>query len=223
MNTAQILAAIAAQAVQGVHTDTLVDGYVQVIGKLMGHASQWSAISASGLKCSIVMVALHGEHMRCVSPAIGACVACNGPVCFSHSLISPANGDIVCYGCVAKMTGQSPNPKQEQLPKRKRRSEEEATGAPQCTCREPWALDPQCPVHGRHSSDETARTRRKHLRLLDLDEESDWDDIQFAFKKLVKEHHPDRHPPSRRKQKEKRMGKINAAYTWLKKHYEEAA
>ena len=80
-----------------------------------------------------------------------------------------------------------------------------------------------CPVHGRHSSDEAARTRRKHLRMLDLDEESDWDDIQFAYKKLVKEHHPDRHPPSRRKQKEKRMGKINAAYTWLKKNYEEAA
>jgi hypothetical protein len=220
MNTAQIIAAIAAQAVQGVQTDTPADGYVQVVGKLMEHASQWSAISASGLKCNITVITPRDEHMRCVSPAIGVCVACNGPVCFSHALISPSSGDMVCFGCVAKLTGQSPNPRQEQPPKRKRK---EGSSAPQCTCTEPWKLDSQCPVHGRHSSDETARTRRKHLRMLDLDEACDWDDIQFAYKKLVKEHHPDRHPPSKRKQKEARMRKINAAYTWLKKQYEEAA
>jgi hypothetical protein len=221
MNPTQILAAIAAQAAQGVQTNTPADGYVQVIGKLMEHASQWSAISSSGLKCNIVVITPQEQHVSCVSPAIGVCVACNGPVCFSHALISPSSGDMVCYGCVAKLTGQSPNPRQEQ-PKRKKRRQQEDSGL-QCTCTVPWRLDPECPVHGRQSSDETARIRRKHLRILDLDEESDWEDIQFAYKKLVKEHHPDRHPPSRRKQKEARMRKINAAYAWLKKQYEEAA
>jgi hypothetical protein len=217
MNTAQILAAIAAQAAQGVQTDTPMDGYVQLAGRLMAHASQWSAISSSGLKCNITVVTPTDEHVKCVSAAIGVCVACNGPVCFNHALISPNSGDMICYGCVAKLTGESPNPKQEAPKSKKKR------GGPECTCSEPWSLDPECPVHGRHSSDELARTRRKHLRMLDLDEDSDWDDIQFAFKKLVKEHHPDRHPPSKRKQKEARMRKINVAYVWLKKHCEEAA
>jgi hypothetical protein len=221
MNTTQILAAIAAQAAQGVRTDTSMDGYVRVVGRLMEHASQWSAISASGLKCNITVITPTDKHVRCVSPAIGVCVACNGPVCFAHALISPSSGDMICFGCVAKLTGQSPTPKQEPPPKR-RRAGGEGT-APQCTCSVPWKLDPNCPVHGRHSSDDMARTRRKHLRMLDLDEDSDWEDIQFAFKKLVKEHHPDRHPPSKRKQKEARMRKINAAYAWLKKHCEEAA
>jgi hypothetical protein len=168
MNTAQILAALAAQTIRGVQTDTSADGYVQVIGKLMEHASQWSAISSSGLKCNIVVITPHNNHVRCVGPAIGVCVACSSPVCFAHSLISPSSGDIICYGCVAKLTGQSPNPPQEKpSPKRKRRAG--ASGAPQCICSEPWSLDPECPVHGRHSSDEAARTRRKHLRMLDLD------------------------------------------------------
>jgi len=222
MNTAQILAAIAAQTFQGVHTDTRADGYVQVIAKLMEHASQWSAISASGLKCNIVMVTHHDKHVKCVASAIGVCVACNSPVCFNHSLISPSSGDLICYGCVAKLTGQSPNPRQEKPPERKKHRQG-PSGAPQCTCSEPWSLDPECPVHGRHSSDELARTRRRHLRMLDLDEDSDWEDVQFAYKKLVREHHPDKHPPSRRKKKEARIKKINVAYTWLKRHYEEAA
>lgn len=223
MNATQILAAIAAQAAHGIHTDTPADGYVRVAARLMEHASRWSAVSSSGLKCTIVMVTPGEQHVPCSSHAIGVCVACNGPVCFRHALISPDNGDMVCYGCVAKLTGESPNPKQQQPPKRQARQESAKSSGPQCTCREPWSLDPECPIHGRQSSDEMARTRRKHLRMLDLDEQSDWEDVQFAYKKLVREHHPDRHPPSRRKQKEARMRKINAAYKWLKDHYEEAA
>jgi len=128
---------------------------------------------------------------------------------------------MVCYGCVAKLTGRSPNPQQEQ--KRPPRQQKQASDSPQCTCQEPWSLDPDCPVHGKQSSTETERQRHRHLRTLDLDEDSDWEDIQFAYKKLIKKHHPDRHPPSRRKRQEGRVKKINAAYTWLKKHCKEAA
>jgi hypothetical protein len=216
MNTAQILASLAAQAAQGVRTNTPADGYVQAAAKLMEHASRWSAVSASGLKCSITMVTPQSNHVRCVTPAIGVCVVCDNPVCFGHAMISPSNGDMVCYGCIARMTGASPNPKQETPPKT-------ADASPQCNCQEPWKLSPQCPVHGRQSNDDLGRMRRKHLRALELDEDADWEDVQFAYKQLVKKHHPDRHPPTRKKRQESRIKKINAAFTWLKKHYEEAA
>lgn len=221
MNPTQLLAALAAQAAQGVQTNTPADGYVRVAGRLMEHASRWSAVSASGLKCSIVMVTPHGEHVRCVASGIGVCISCESAVCFNHALISPNNGDMVCYGCVAKLTGASPNPKQERDPG-------PAPGpqpADQCSCRDPWKLDADCPIHGRasQSSDDTARKRRRYLRVLDLDEDCDWEDIRYAYKQMMRKHHPDRHPPSRRKRQEQRVAKINAAYAWLKKHHEEAA
>lgn len=219
MNPAQILASLVAQAAKGVHTDTSADYYVQAVGRMMEHASRWSAVSESGLKCSIRVTTPLQKQVRCVSPAIAACVACENPVCFSHALISPSNGDMICYGCVARLMGTSPHPQQQ--PRRSRRAG--ATSAPQCTCATPWQLDPTCVVHGRASSDEIARTRRKHLRTLDLDEDADWEDIQFAYKQLAKKHHPDKHPPSRQKRQVSRIKKINAAFAWLKKQYQEEA
>lgn len=217
MNPAQIIAALAAQAVQGVHTNTPADQYVAVAGRLLEHASRWSAVSASGLKCTIHMVVQGGQHARCVAGAIGTCVACNSPVCFNHAMISPGNGDMVCYGCVAKLTGASPHPPRQEQPR------PPPADGPQCTCQHFWQVDPGCPVHGRASNDEVGRKRRRYLGTLDLDEDADWEDVQYAYKQLVKKHHPDRHPPSRRKRQEQRVKKINAAYAWLKKHYEEAA
>lgn len=76
-------------------------------------------------------------------------------------------------------------------------------------------------MHGRVSNNDTAR--RRNLAIFDLDDDADWEDVAFAYKKLVRKHHPDRHPVSRKARQEKRIKKINAAYTWLKKHYEEAA
>lgn len=233
MDIRQILAAVAAQAAQGVRTNTPADSYVQAIGKLMEHASRWSAISAAGLRCTIIMVTPLAQHFACTAGAIGVCVACNHPVCFSHAMISPSSGDLVCYGCVAKLTGQSPYPVEMPShqaasanvppPKKQGPRPGPQQQGPFCTCREPWQLDADCPMHGKISSDDAARNRKRYLRALELEESADWDDVVFSYRQLVKKHHPDKHPPSRKERQEQRIKKINVAYTWLKKYYEEAA
>lgn len=220
MNPAQIIAAMAAQAAQGIRTNNpTTDGYVQLAARFMEHASQWSAVAASGLKCA-VHTATPGGSVRCASGAIGACVSCGNGVCFQHAMVSPMSGDMICFGCVARAGGtfnQTP-------PKPPWAQDPPAGSGPVCTCTSPSQLDSTCPLHGRESGSDADLVRRRHLRVLGLDADADWDDIRLAHRQLVRKHHPDKFSGSRRKQQqEQKIKRINAAFEWLKRYHSKEA
>lgn len=73
--------------------------------------------------------------------------------------------------------------------------------------------------------DETSASMRiKCLRALGLEPGASEADIKAAFKKLAREHHPDRARTAAAKRKcERRFKEINAAFTWLMSQGEAAA
>lgn len=210
MNAAQIFAAMAAQAAaHGVRNNPHLDDRIQLAGKLMEHASNWAAVSASGITCAVGVASTQGA-LRCTHGAIGACVACGNGVCFHHAMIAPTTGDMICYGCVARAGGSV---RQETVPPRP----PSGSGVPFCTCRSPDELSHDCALHGVGTGSEADLTRKRHLRTLGLDSSADWEDIRLAHKDLAKRYHPDKMGSTRK------MQKINEAYTWLKAYYEDQA
>lgn len=216
MNPAQLFAAMAAQAAQGIRTNSPADGYVRLAGKLMEHASQWSAVAASGLKCA-VHTATPAGAARCTSGAIGACVVCGNGVCFQHAMVAPMSGDMICFGCVARAGGMF----QQDPPAPPWK--EQASGGPHCTCASPEQLDSTCPLHGRASDSDVDLVRRRYLRVLGLDADAEWEDVREAYKALAKKWHPDRHRGQKRKQAERKFTRITSAFNWLKSYYEKEA
>jgi len=65
--------------------------------------------------------------------------------------------------------------------------------------------------------------RSEYLLVLGLTSDASWFQVQAVYKALVKEHHPDKHPASRRKEQEKKLKKFNEAFGWLKTYYEKEA
>ena len=58
---------------------------------------------------------------------------------------------------------------------------------------------------------------------MQLDADADPDEIKQAFRELARKHHPDGKSGKAQERAATRMKEINAAYTWLTKHSEEAA
>jgi hypothetical protein len=218
MNPAQLFAAMAAQAAQGIRTNSPADGYVRLAGKLMEHASQWSAVASSGLKCA-VHVATPAGAVKCTSGAIGACVVCGNGVCFQHAMVAPMSGDMICFGCVARAGGMF----QQDVPKPPWQQEGAAGASPHCTCSSPDQLDSTCPIHGRDSDSDVDLVRRRYLRVLGLDGDADWDDVRDAYKAIARKHHPDKFRGQKRKQAERKFSRITSAYNWLKSYYDKEA
>lgn len=222
MNIAELLVGIGAQVAQEVRTDNpATDSYVRAVARLMQHASKWAAVSASGIRCATRYTNPIGELRPCDTAAIGACVACGQATCFQHAMISPADGQIVCYGCVGvaqKMSRKMGDQWRDQkLPPEQPRDRPSSSG-PRCCCRYPWARVAECPVHG------AAEVRSEHLETLGLDDGANWDEIRVAFRKLAHKHHPDRATTTRqRANKETRIKKINTAFEWLKTNRESEA
>lgn len=74
-----------------------------------------------------------------------------------------------------------------------------------------------------HAIDEEA-LRRRYLELLGLDEGADLDAIKAAYRRLAREHHPDRARGAfDRRAREKRMKAFSQAYHWLLDREEAAA
>lgn len=224
-----MLVSVGAQVAQGVRTENpTADGYVRAIGLLMQHASKWAAVSASGIKCATRHQNPIGEVRLCAVSAIGACVACGQATCFSHAMISPADGQIVCYGCVgvaqkfAQKLGSEWYAKKEPA---KQVENDRGSDPSVCRCRFPWERAVDCPVHGDKShGDKSDSLRRDHLKTLGLGAEANWDEVRIAFKKLALKHHPDRASTARRRSgAEARFKKITAAFEWLKADKEKKA
>lgn len=223
VNIAELLVGLGAQVAQDIRTDNpAADGYVRAIGRLMQHASKWAAVSASGIQCATRFTTPIGELRPCSTAAIGACVACGQPTCFSHAMVSPADGQLVCYGCVgvaqriARRMGADWHAEKQPPPQpQDRRS---APGI-RCSCRFPWERDDDCPVHG---EDESA-LRREHLETLGLDIDATWDQIRAAYRKLALKHHPDRATARRKAEAEKKFKAITKAFEWLKEQKEKVA
>ena len=211
MNLSELLVGLGAQVAQDIRTDNpTTDSYVQAVARLMQHASKWAAVSASGIKCATNFRNPIGEVRPCGSAAIGACSACGQATCFNHAMISPASGQIVCYGCVgvaqryARRMGSDWD--NEKRPPQQKQDRPSSSGI-RCSCRFPWESDAQCPAHG------GGVMRRTHLETLGLDEDASWDKIRTTFKKLALKHHPDRGTTARaRSRAESKFKKISEAY-----------
>jgi hypothetical protein len=224
MNIAELLVGFGAQVAQDVRTDNpTTDGYVRAVARLMQHASKWAAVSASGIKCATHFKNPIGELHLCGTAAIGACVACGQATCFSHAMISPADGQIVCYGCVGvaqKMAQKLGHQWREQKQPPPQPRDRPSSSGPRCTCRFPWECDPKCPVPA-HSG---RAMRAEHLDTLGLDDDANWDQVRAAFKKLALKYHPDRGTTARaRSRAESKFKKISEAFEWLKANKESEA
>lgn len=214
MNIPEILVALGAQVAQEVRTDNAIaDGYVRSVAKLMSYASRWAAVSGSGIRCLTRFRNPLGEIASCDAAGIGACVACGRPTCFAHAMISPADGNMICFGCVgiaeraAKVAPDVP-------------PAPVSDSGPVCSCANPWMRDKDCLLHGERGEQDQ---RKKHLKVLGLSKDANWLQIQAAYRRLAQEHHPDKVPAHRRGAAHQKMAKINKAFAWLKQRNKEAA
>ncbi len=222
MNLGELFVNLGAQVAQDIRTDNpTADSYVKAVARLMQHASKWAAVSASGIRCATHFRNPIGEVHPCGAAAIGACVACGQATCFNHAAISPADGRIVCYGCIGVAQRQAQQLGAEWHAKKKPpKQQQDRQSGPgiSCSCRFPWQTDESCPVHGQEL------LRREHLETLGLDIDADWEDISRTFRKLGRKYHPDRATTSRaRRSNEAKFKKISEAFEWLKVHNKEQA
>lgn len=183
---------------QQVQTENPVaDGYVRAFGRILEHASNWAAVSGSGVRCSTHFRDPMGFIRPCPEGAIAGCVVCQRPTCFHHAMISPADGTVVCFGCV----GQA-----------QRMHAEHAHAEPRERTRRRVS----------EQDDGEGSERKKHLRTLGLGADAEWSDVERSYKHLVLKCHPDRVSPSERQRATKRMARINVAFAWLRDHREAA-
>jgi len=191
--------------------------YMHAVGRLMKHAARWSSVSAAGIKCETRFQTATAGVQRCGAPAIAACVICGHPTCFDHSMVSPRDGTVICFGCIGqlhrtvKIGDQNVHSGQA--------ADQSAQGSC-CTCPNPFECSPDCPVPEHRQAAQATRKdpeklRREHLGTLGLGTDPSWREIQTAYKQLARQHHPDRCKTGKKKAAHERMAKINAAYSWL--------
>jgi hypothetical protein len=167
--------------------------YLQAIGRLMVHAVRWQAVSATGIKCALHFQANGTQHL-CAEGAIAGCVVCARPVCLEHAMVSPSDGNVVCFACVGEAQqarGVGPGQQGQQS------------------------------VPGNPSAEDE---RLRCLGVLGLDADATSVEISAAYKALAFAHHPDRAgTAAKKKAASRRMVKINEAYSWLVNNKKRAA
>jgi len=103
----QMLFGVGSTAVQSLRSgNPTTDSYAQAAARLLQHAGKWSAVSQSGVRCTTRQRTPIGTTEICRAPGIGACVVCDQPTCFNHSMISPHDGTQICFGCVGRSQQQ---------------------------------------------------------------------------------------------------------------------
>jgi len=214
MDIRDLIFGIGAQVAGNVETNNpTVDRYVRAAARIMQHAGKWAAVSSSGIRCALHLRGELGDVQPCGGAAIAACVVCRQATCFEHAMISPADGNVVCFGCIAaaQHSRRSGQPI----------SEEPAEPDEQCICRDPSQLDPRCPVHGpsarQQRHEDRTKLRAKYLRRLGLSAGASWAEIRGQYRRKVAQNHPDRFPNAQKKRQEDKLKKLNEAFEWLKR------
>lgn len=103
MDMQVLIGQIVGRFAQGVRPDDpITKRYLAVLAKLAQQAlSQWSAVSAAGIRCNVQLLHRRSGHKRhCGELAAGICVVCSTATCIDHALVSPRDGRIVCESCV---------------------------------------------------------------------------------------------------------------------------
>ena len=160
--------------------------------------------AAAGMRCTV-----HHRRRPCGGTAIGQCMACQMPVCFEHSMISPKDGTVICFGCVGEMVRQQRGA----VPPRA-----EPSDSPPPPQDEPawWGVPPG-------ASSEDQELRLQYLSVLGLDDSASYETIRVAYRRLAAQCHPDRvRGEQARRAAEQRLKQINEAYSWLNQHREAA-
>lgn len=162
-----------------------------LIGQFVRHAGAWAAVSASGIKCTIEKRLPDGSSASCQGGAIAACVVCHQPVCFNHSMIGPADGNVICFGCVGRLQNET--------------NQRQSAGGNYT----------QSPFSQSQPEDK----RKKYLGILGLNDPVSNEEIKSAFRMLAKKYHPDKHKAANaKKAAEKKFKLINEAFSWLSKN-----
>ena len=209
MDVADVILGMGARLVQQAASGGRVaDRYLRASLSLLSHAGRWAAVENSGVVCAVSRKTPLGEVLPCRSGAIAGCVSCGRPVCLDHAFVSPEAGNAICYSCVALAQAAS---KDEVEPC----ADKETFSGPACSCKNPWKINEDCPLHGElaHSV-----TRRRMLSVLGLSGNPSWKRVQARYRELVKLYHPDR-----TKQPGNKMAEINQAFSWLKENRKQAA
>lgn len=201
MDLHAFLGHIAGRVAQGMRpNDPVTIHYAALMRSFAEHAlSKWSAVSVSGLRCSIHAVR-GGVRHACSAPAAGPCIGCGAMCCVGHGMVSPINGSILCAACVQKVPNvQAPPPPPPQ--------DEGGAGA---------------------AVDDERTELLGHLSTLGLEEGASLEQIKARFRELSKTHHPDVlrnkiHDPAALRRAEQRYQGMTEAFHWLIEHAEQKA
>lgn len=180
--------------------------YADVFRRLSMDAVRWAVVGASGVRCAVRRRTNAGV-VSCADAAIGACLACEAPVCLGHAMVAPDR--IMCFGCV-----QAAKEHVSQI-----RSRGDATspyeGPPK----------PQPRPFGFVPDEQQETLRKQHLDRLCCSPSASWKSIQVKYKRLAFDIHPDRvHGGKRAEEKAaKRLQELNESYAWLREFHSKRA
>ena len=162
--------------------------------------AKWLPVLLQGIPCTI----MRADFVSCTNHAVARCCACKKACCVHHCC-SDQHGDVVCYACVVELirvkTGQDPVVDPARA----------ASSPPPEDARD---RQPPVPPDLREE-----RVKRAFVDLK-LKPGADWKQIKSAWRKLSKEHHPDRFTnPTDQARHETIYKKVQVAYADLERFY----
>lgn len=152
----------------------------------------------SGAKCEIPAIVPPGVRQPCGNGALIRCAVCRRASCLGHVFVNVA-AEAVCFECVgvaARARGQTFRHDQQQQ----------------------QAPPPQQKPSPRREEIEAA------LKTLGLEKTASWEEVETAYKSLLRKHHPDRKRTEDGKAKAtERFKRVRTAYDALKSMHERKA
>ena len=177
---------------------------LSVLGLMQQHLfSRWIPAQRTRIACAIRVN--HPQHgpLRCAEPMIGACVACNNPICLDHASVTVTTGDAICYACIELARAQ--------------RSQHVGPVPPG---HGPYAGNQRQSSTSSGSSDSEAqelkKKRRKYLRMLGLRGSPSEEEVLRAFRAKAAASHPDKaRTPAEREKATAKFKQYGVARDWL--------
>lgn len=162
------------------------------IGDLTRSAtSLWLPHLVHGIPCEVVFRdGKHPRGVRCAGAAAAACSVCRKPCCLNHAFASCA-GQVICFACVSAAAGGH-------------------VAAPAS----PKGAPPPPPPSAEDADFELNAKIDEAFAVLGVTRAAAWPEIDAAYKALLRRHHPDRNPRTR-KRSEARFVRVRVAYDLL--------